>query len=63
MLWKIFHQFHRDESAATAVEYAIMLAVIIIACIGAILNTGEVQGELWNVTSDGVSTINKGPQL
>ena len=56
--------FHRDECAATAVEYAVMLALILIAAIAAILNTGDVQRELWFSTSDSVeSAVSQGPQL
>jgi len=29
-------QFLRDESGPTAVEYAVMLALIVVACIGAV---------------------------
>jgi pilus assembly protein Flp/PilA len=33
-------RFLKDESGPTAVEYAIMLALIVIVCIGTIANVG-----------------------
>jgi pilus assembly protein Flp/PilA len=40
---RLFHQlvaFVRDEDGPTAVEYAVMLALIIVVCIVAITNLG-----------------------
>ena len=37
----------RNEEAATAVEYAVMLALILIAAIGAIGSFGAQTGGLW----------------
>lgn len=39
-----------EEDGPTAVEYAVMLAVIIIACIGAVLSTGDVQKAMFEDT-------------
>ncbi|MGI9519212.1 MAG: Flp family type IVb pilin [Pirellulaceae bacterium] len=44
--------FLHDESGPTTVEYAVLLAVIIIACIGAVLSTGDVQNALFFDTAD-----------
>ncbi len=44
------HRFARllfDDSAATAVEYAVMLALIIIAILGAIGAVGQQSGGMW----------------
>lgn len=41
-------RFFLDESATTAVEYAVMLALILLACIGAITAFGTGQGSKWN---------------
>ena len=46
-----------DEEAATAVEYAIMLAVIVIASISAILTTGDVQRQLFQDTANDLNTF------
>jgi pilus assembly protein Flp/PilA len=48
-------QFLGDETGTTAVEYAVMLAVIILACIGAILSTGDVQQSLFQDSVDEMS--------
>lgn len=42
-------QFLQDDSAATAVEYAVMLALILLACIGAITTFGTGQGSKWSL--------------
>lgn len=41
-------RFLKSESAATAVEYAVMLALILLACLGAISTFGTGQGSRWN---------------
>ncbi len=38
----------REEEAATAVEYAVMLALILMVVIGAIGAVGSQSGGLWN---------------
>ena len=43
---KICH-FLKSEEGPTAVEYAIMLALIIVGAIGAVLSTGNVQRLLF----------------
>ncbi len=48
-------RFLVDESGPTAVEYSIMLALIILSAIGAVLSTGSVQKALWQ---DNASLIN-----
>jgi pilus assembly protein Flp/PilA len=44
-----------EEDGPTAVEYAVMLAVIIVACIGAVLSTGDVQQSLFVDTGDSMN--------
>lgn len=44
-------RFLADESGPTAVEYAVMLAMIIIGCISAILSTGDVQKAMFENTA------------
>ncbi len=53
-LWTRVRQFLREEDGPTTVEYAIMLAVIILSCIGAVLQTGDVQEALFFDTADAV---------
>jgi pilus assembly protein Flp/PilA len=49
-------RFLADESGPTAVEYAVMLAMIIVGCIGAILSTGDVQKAMFE---DSVTEMNQ----
>jgi pilus assembly protein Flp/PilA len=44
-------RFLRDEDGATAVEYAVMLALIIGTCIGAIALVGGEAGGSWEDTA------------
>ena len=39
--------FLADETGPTAVEYAVMLALIIVGAVGAVLSTGSVQKALF----------------
>ena len=48
---------YREESGATAVEYAVLLALIMVSCISAILSTGDVQQALWFDTADRIEII------
>lgn len=47
-------RFLQEDSAATAVEYAVMLAMIIMACIGAIATVGQQTANLWADNSTGL---------
>ena len=49
-------RFLRDESGPTAVEYAVMLALIIGVCIGAVGFFGSSASGSWNDTSGKLST-------
>jgi pilus assembly protein Flp/PilA len=40
-LWRLSGEFLRNEDGPTAVEYAVMLAFIIIVCIAAITSLGQ----------------------
>jgi len=51
-LWKHTKQFLVSEDGPTATEYAVMLALIIIVCIGAITGIGQtVETVFTNVDS------------
>jgi pilus assembly protein Flp/PilA len=41
-------RFIREEQAATAVEYAVMLALILLAMIGTIKAIGGTSGGIWS---------------
>lgn len=42
-----FVKFFREEEAATAVEYAVMLALILLAMVGTIKALGGASGSMW----------------
>jgi Flp pilus assembly pilin Flp len=46
---KHFAKFIYEESAATAVEYAVMLAGILMVCIGAVAALGGTTSDRWNL--------------
>jgi pilus assembly protein Flp/PilA len=47
MFCQPFRRFLGDETAATAVEYAVLLALILMAVIGSIANFGSEAGGMW----------------
>ena len=52
-MMKLFSRLFRDEEAATAVEYAVMLALILGTIVGIIGTVGAQSGGLWGgITSD-----------
>lgn len=53
-------RFLRDDTAATAVEYCVMLALIIIALIGAISVVGQGAGGYWGATNSKLQNSNFG---
>ena len=40
------------EEGTTTVEYALMIALILVFCIAALLSTGDVQRAIWFDTAD-----------
>lgn len=46
--------FLQSDDGSTAVEYAVMVALIITTCIGAIASLGGTSGSLW---TDSLGTI------
>ena len=49
-------RFLRDESGPTAVEYAVMLALIICVCLGAVGFFGSTASGSWSDTSGKLSS-------
>ncbi len=43
--------FLKEESGPTAVEYAVMLALILVAILAAVANIGETTSEMFNDVS------------
>ena len=56
----LLRQFHEDEYGATAVEYAVMLALIIVAVIGAIWEVSSQTGGMYNTIDTRLSGTNFG---
>lgn len=46
---------HRDEEGATAVEYAVMLALIIVVCIGAVQTVGSNASKTFSSTGAAIA--------
>ena len=53
---RLLRRLRDDDSGATAVEYAVMLALIIGVCIGAISFFGSEAGGSWQNTSEQIGT-------
>lgn len=49
---KWFRNFLYDESAASTIEYALMISLIVIVCIGAIVVLGQTAMMNFNTTSN-----------
>ena len=52
-------RLYRDEEAATAVEYAVLLALILVAVISAISAVGTVHG-IWTNNANKIKTATGG---
>jgi Flp pilus assembly pilin Flp len=55
------HRFLFDEEAATAVEYSVMLALILLACIGAITLAGGETYNFWGNNQSAIEAAINGP--
>jgi Flp pilus assembly pilin Flp len=53
---RLVRQFVRRESGATAAEYAVLLACVMLACAAAIAAIGPVAGERFIAVGDSVGT-------
>ena len=48
---RLIARLKQDETGATAVEYAIIVALIVVACIGAITGVATETTNKWNYVS------------
>ncbi|WBY09228.1 Flp family type IVb pilin [Sphingomonas sp. 7/4-4] len=55
-LTKSIHRLVRDSKAATAIEYGLICALIVLAIMAALVALGTVTGEMWNDVSTKVQT-------
>jgi pilus assembly protein Flp/PilA len=46
----------REKDAATAVEYAVMLAMILLLCIGAVAMVGQQARSMWGDNETGLKS-------
>ena len=51
----ICQKFVRDEEGATAVEYAVMLVLIIVVCIAVVTTLGENTRDSFQVTANALN--------
>lgn len=51
---KFLRRCFSDESGATAVEYAVMLSLILLACIAAVASVGLNTANAWNGNSQSI---------
>jgi pilus assembly protein Flp/PilA len=52
-----FAKLIRDEKAATALEYALIAALIVVACIGAFGLFGDAATNMWDGVSNNVTVV------
>jgi pilus assembly protein Flp/PilA len=57
-IWK---QLLREEDGVTSVEYAVMLALILLTCLVAIASLGGNAGGTWNDNQSRLETAISGP--
>ena len=50
-MFPFFSEFLRDEQATTAVEYAVMLALIIMTAIVAVTSFGNANATMWGTAN------------
>jgi Flp pilus assembly pilin Flp len=50
----------RDEQASTAVEYAVMLALILMVIIGSIVTVGQGSGGMWSSSNSAMQSVGFG---
>ena len=48
---KMIRRFIKEESGPTAVEYAVMLSMIIMVCLAAITAVGQQTADMWDDNS------------
>jgi pilus assembly protein Flp/PilA len=55
---KMLTNFFKDEEGATMVEYALMLALIAVVCIGAVTVIGNQANTTFGTSGNALSTAN-----
>ena len=57
---QLIRSFFSEDEAATAVEYAVMLALILVAVVGAIGTVGQESGGMWGGIQTDLNTAGFG---
>lgn len=57
---KQFLKFLSDERGTTAVEYAVMLALILVVLIGSVITVGQGTGGMWSGNSAAFNSVGFG---
>jgi pilus assembly protein Flp/PilA len=60
MILKSVHQFFQADEAATAAEYAVLLALILLALISAVTAVGNSTSGLWSSDTNRISAACNG---
>ncbi|MCH2182262.1 MAG: Flp family type IVb pilin [Mariniblastus sp.] len=53
-------RFLKNDDGPTAIEYAVMLGVIVIFCLAVLFNLGEVQNGIWQESGEALSGMGGG---
>jgi pilus assembly protein Flp/PilA len=53
---RFFRALISDQKGATAVEYGLIVALIVIAMVGALMTVAETTSSIWTSVSDKVQT-------
>jgi pilus assembly protein Flp/PilA len=52
-MWsRLARRLWRDERGATAIEYGLIVALVVVAMMLSIQSIGETVGEMWNLVAD-----------
>lgn len=54
---KILKHFHEDESGPTAVEYAVMIALIVVVCVGAVQSLSTATKGSLDASSNAIQSV------
>jgi pilus assembly protein Flp/PilA len=54
---KLLSRFHEDESGPTAVEYAVMIALIIVVCISAVQSLSTATRSSLDASSNAIQSV------
>lgn len=58
-LSKILTEVGKDNSGATAVEYGLIVSLVVIACISAMSSVADETAGLWAIVTDKTSAVMK----